>query len=129
MSIKLTNINALDWYSMGTTGITWLNGNHDIIFTHGIWLTGMIGDTLIGTTSGWGLDYSPGPIIDGQAAMIVQPEDSNTYRIYHIDQNSGPGDSDYDEWPVHLTIQMDLLKYMDIKLRIWFIMMLIQAMI
>ena len=100
MSIKLTNINALDWYSMGTTGITWLNGNHDIIFTHGIWLTGMIGDTLIGTTSGWGLDYSPGPIIDGQAAMIVQPEGSNTYRIYHIGQNSGPGDSDYDEWPV-----------------------------
>jgi hypothetical protein len=100
MSVRLTNINALDWYTTGDIGISWLNGNHDIVFTHGIWLSGMIGDTLIGTTSSWGLDYSPGPIIDGQAAMIVQPENSNSYRIYHIDQNSGPGNPDYDEWPV-----------------------------
>jgi hypothetical protein len=100
MSVKLTNVNALDWYSGWGSGIEWIDGDHDVVFTHGIWLSGMIGDTLVGTTSSWGLDYSPGPIIDGQAAILTNPADSLAYRIYHIDLNSGTGDFDYDEWPV-----------------------------
>ncbi|MBL7013779.1 MAG: T9SS type A sorting domain-containing protein [Candidatus Marinimicrobia bacterium] len=102
MSINLTNVNSLNWFIEGSyIGVEWLSGNNYLVFTHGLWLTGMADDSLIGTTSSWGLAYSPGPIIDGQAAMIAQPNDSTEYRIYHIDQNSGPGDSDYDEWPVH----------------------------
>ncbi len=102
MSINLTNVNALNWFIEGSyIGVEWLSGANDLVFTHGLWLTGMADGSLMGTTSSWGFDYSPGPIIDNQAAMIAQPNDSTTYRIYHIDQNSGPGDSDYDEWPVH----------------------------
>lgn len=100
MLVNLTNVNVLDWYTTDSQlGIRWIDGDHVLVFTHGIWLTGMANDSLIGTTSGWGLDYSPGPIMDGQAAMIAQPQDSSSYRIYHIDQNSGPGDADYDDWP------------------------------
>lgn len=100
MSAYLTNINYLYWQGNYISGITQIDGNHEIIWGHGIWLTGMIEDTLVGTSPSWIYDYSPGLIIDGQAGMLANPADSLAYRIYHIDQNSVPGDLDYDEWPV-----------------------------
>lgn len=80
-----TNIGRLDWH----TGIRWVEGDHWVEFQHGLWVTGLISDSLIGTTSGWAIDHSPGPIIDGQAAMLIHPEDSTKYRVYHIYSSSG----------------------------------------
>lgn len=101
LQLHLTNVGSLDWRTTGWKGISWLDeDNSGVEFDHGLWFTGIIDDLLIGTTSSYALDFSPGPIINGQAAMIVNPEDSLLYRIYHIDSSSGPGDIDYDEWPI-----------------------------
>ena len=100
MSAKVTNVGMLDWQHSNGSAIRWLNGDEEIIFAHGLWINGMMNDTLIGTTPLWIADYSEGPIIDGQAATLIQPEDSSMYRVYHIDQSSNIGDPDYDDWPV-----------------------------
>ncbi len=105
MRAQLTNVGALDWRSSNKPGLYWLGQNgsiweRSIEFDHGLWLSGYHQDTLITAASSWNLEYSQGPIINGAAAMIAAPEDSTTYRIYHIDNTSGPGDPDYDQWPV-----------------------------
>ena len=100
MSARITNIGALDWYTDGRAGIRWLEGDYDVEFTHGLWVTGIMNDNLIGTSSSWSIDFSPGPIIDGQAAMLANHENEHLYRVYNINRNSSPGDPDYDEWPV-----------------------------
>ncbi len=100
MTAKITNIGMLDWQHSNGSAIRWMAGDEEIIFAHGLWINGIMNDSLIGTTSMWIPDFSEGPVIDGQAAILVQPEDSTLYRVYHIDQSSNTGDPDYDEWPV-----------------------------
>lgn len=105
MHAQLTNVGSLDWRPFNKPGIYWLGYNgsvweRSVEFDHGLWLSGYQQDSLITTASCWDLEYSQGPIINGEAAMIAAPEDSTDYRIYHIDNASGPGDPDYDQWPI-----------------------------
>jgi len=71
-----------------------------LVYGHGLWIFGIRNDTLMGAVSMFSQNYTPGPIIGGQAAAIVAPEDSSLYRSYKLTSSSGPGDKDYDEWPV-----------------------------
>jgi len=95
------------WYQSpypwgGSGSIFWPKENEStIVFQHGLWLTGYQNESLIGVTPFWDANYTPGPMIDGQAAIIASPEDSALYRGYIITSESGPGDLDYDEWPSH----------------------------
>jgi len=45
MTIHLTNVGILDWWCYGTgqIAICWTNNNYPIVWTHGIYLTGLIG--------------------------------------------------------------------------------------
>ena len=85
----------------GVTGISWPRGefSRPLVYDHGFWVIGFQNDTLVGAVPFWDANYSPGPMIDGQAAVIVAPQDSNLYRSYLLTDSSGPGDPDFDEWP------------------------------
>lgn len=87
-------------------GARWLALNpvygETIIFDHGPWVVGKVnGDPILSIIQWWkAWNYSPGPIINGQAAMLVHPEDSLKYRAYKITQGDDDSNPDYAEWPV-----------------------------
>lgn len=78
-----------------------------IIFDHGPWLIGKIGADTVLSISQWFSTYSPGPIINGQAAMLIHPEDSLRYRSYKITKGDDDTNPDYAEWPVDFGAPVD----------------------
>jgi hypothetical protein len=79
----------------------------EIVFDHGMWLTGKIGDSVKSAIREWWYQYSPGPIIDGLPALDSHPEDSLKYRIYKITQNDDESNPDYAEWPAEFGAPVD----------------------
>jgi len=73
-----------------------------IIYDHGPWFVGKVeGEPILSIIQWWkAWNYSPGPIINGQAAMLIHPEDSLKYRAYKITQGDDNTNPDYAEWPV-----------------------------
>jgi hypothetical protein len=78
-----------------------------ILFDHGPWLVGKIGADTVVSLSQWFSTYSPGPIINGQAAMLIHPEDSLRYRSYKITKGDDDTNPDYAEWPVDFGAPVD----------------------
>jgi len=72
-----------------------------IMYDQGPWIVGkIVNDTLL-SISQWNYSsYSPGPIINGQAAMLIHPEDSLKYRSYKISKGDDETNPDYAEWPI-----------------------------
>jgi len=96
---EFTNDGRLNYY----VGIQWPKGIssfHEVVFEHGFWLFAYRNDTLIASTPFFRPLYTPGPIIDGQAGILAMSDDRYRFRSFIVDHNSGPGDPDYDEWPV-----------------------------
>jgi hypothetical protein len=90
MSSNVGNIDGLGGFWEILSGDEW---NQWIIFDHGPWIIGKIGSDTVFSLSQWFSSYSPGPIINGQAAMLIHPENSLKYRSYKItggDDNSNP---------------------------------------
>jgi hypothetical protein len=70
-------------------------GDLTAVYTAGLWLGGEVaGETRIAVAE-YGTEFVPGPMVGGGPA----PDDPS-FRVYKIDRMSGPGDPDYDEWPV-----------------------------
>ncbi|MCK4821439.1 hypothetical protein KA005_37080, partial [bacterium] len=63
-------------------------------------MLGKINDIPYWSYGRWSSVYSPGPIIDGQAAMLVNPQDSLRYRVYKISKGDDISKPDYQDWPV-----------------------------
>ena len=85
------------------TGFSWsqLNNYQSIVFDQGLWVVGKISGEPVLTMNEWYTTYSPGPIINGQSAMLLHPEDSLRYRIYKINKgDNSVSNPDYLEWPV-----------------------------
>ncbi|MDZ7766082.1 MAG: hypothetical protein U5K00_16960 [Melioribacteraceae bacterium] len=78
-----------------------------IIFDHGMCLIGKVDDSVRAGIRQWTFDYSRGPIINGQPAMEVNPQDSNRYRIYRITEGDDDSNPDYDDWPFDFGAPMD----------------------
>jgi hypothetical protein len=74
---------------------------NQIIYDQGPWFIGKINGepilSIIQWTKGW--NYSPGPIIQNTAAMLIHPEDSLRYRVYKISKGDDQTNPDYAEWP------------------------------
>lgn len=67
------------------------------MYTAGIWVAGKIGQETRVTVAEYQTEYSPGVILpDGGWSDPSLPR----YRTYKLTSQSGPGDPDYDEWPV-----------------------------
>lgn len=71
-----------------------------ITYGYGLHVIGKINNFPHLAISQWQSAYSPGPIIDGQAAMLIHPEDSLRYRVYKISRGDDNSNPDYAEWPI-----------------------------
>jgi hypothetical protein len=71
-----------------------------IVFDQAPWIIGKINGEIILSGGQWFSAYSPGPIINGQAAMLVHPEDSLKYRVFKINKGDDNSNPDYVEWPI-----------------------------
>ena len=106
-TLDVNNIRLVTSNVGNCDGANWLmlnpNGYGEvIIYDHGPWLVGKVSDDPILSIIQWwkAWNYSPGPIINGQAAMLIHPEDSLKYRAYRITQGDDDTNPDYAEWPV-----------------------------
>jgi hypothetical protein len=80
---------------------------NDIVYCVSPWIVGKFnGEPAAAIKEAYSL-YSPGPIINGQAGIIVQPEDSLTFRIYKISKGDDNSNPDYAEWPDTLGAPVD----------------------
>jgi len=72
-----------------------------IVYDNGPWILGKINGERVLSINQWVKNYSPGPIVNGQSAMLIHPEDSLKYRVYKISRGDNNTNPDYDEWPVN----------------------------
>ena len=98
----MNNYGNLNSYNIpNPTGILWgTNSYNQIVYDQGIWVIGKIQNKVHLSFNEWLSSYSPGPILDGTAAMISHPEDSTRYRVYKISKGDNAANNiDYAEWP------------------------------
>lgn len=70
--------------------------NRTVVYSAGIMLSGKVGGTIRTAVAAYeSPEFAPGPI-SGGTFIPDQP----SFRVYRIDRSSGPGDPDYDNWPV-----------------------------
>ena len=80
----------------GNAGMEWPRGSGKTInFQSGIWIGGMVGAQIRTAVAEYVTEFTPG-VFEG----APDNQDDPRFRIYTIDKNSGPGDVDWDEWPV-----------------------------
>jgi len=94
----VTNHGSFAWdLTTGDPGLTYPKGtDKQAVFASGLWLGAMINDTIHVTVAEYSMEYSPGAMFEGGPA--ADPNDPR-WQVYKIDVNSGPGDSDWDQWP------------------------------
>ena len=82
---------------------------NQIIYDQGPWFIGKINGEPILSIIQWikGWNYSPGPIIQNTAAMLIHPEDSLRYRVYKISKGDDQTNPDYAEWPTDFGAPLD----------------------
>ncbi len=73
--------------------------NREIIYDYGIGFIGKVNNSRRWALAQWGSMYSPGPIINGEAAMVANPADSLKYRVYKINRGDDNSNPDYAQWP------------------------------
>jgi hypothetical protein len=95
-------------YQSGYWPDTTIFQNHSILFDWGPWVVGKVNGMPMMGFSQWGSCYSPGPVINGQAAMNVSPGDSLRYRVYRIAHgDNAQTNPDYRDWPSDLGAPLD----------------------
>ena len=83
-----------------------LNGT-SIVYAQGLWMLGKINGEKHASVTEWNTHFSPGPIINGQPAMIYNPLDSARYTIYKINKGDDHNNPDYNNWPIDLGAPVD----------------------
>lgn len=83
-----------------------LNGT-GIVYAQGLWMLGKINGEKHASITEWNTHFSPGPIINGQAAMLYNPLDSARYTIYKINKDDDYNNPDYSNWPIDLGAPVD----------------------
>jgi hypothetical protein len=104
-SSNVGNCEGAKWWALGDSA----NAQNWIIYDHGPWLVGKLNEDSVLAIIQWhkGWSYSPGPIIDDQAAMLIHPEDSVKYRVYRISKGDDNTNPDYAEWPDEFGAPLD----------------------
>jgi hypothetical protein len=99
LEMVVTNHGSFGWdLESGDPGLIYPAGSSTaVLFAGGIWIFGMTDEGLRGAIGEYSQEYAAGVIYpDGSWS----PESSPQYRVYKLTETSGPGDQDYDEWPV-----------------------------
>jgi hypothetical protein len=74
-----------------------VNTDRTCMYSAGIWVAGQVGQEIRVTVAEYDTEYHPGVILEGGGwSDPTLPR----YRTYKLTPLSGPGDPDYDEWPV-----------------------------
>lgn len=81
--------------------------NTEIVYDQGLWILGKINAEKHASVTEWNTHFSPGPIINGQPAMLYNPSDSARYTIYKINKGDGQNNPDYSNWPSDLGAPVD----------------------
>jgi hypothetical protein len=104
----LSNTGKIDW-TVNYQRVTWapLEEYNTIVYNQGLWVLGKINDIPYWSYGRWSSVYSPGPIIDGEAAMLINPQDSLRYRVYKISKGDDSSNPDYQDWPVDFGAPVD----------------------
>jgi hypothetical protein len=95
----VTNHGSFAWdLTTGDPGLTYPKGtDKQAVFASGLWVGALVDGDIRVVVAEYSTEYGPGPMMNqGPATNPNAPE----YRVYKIDVNSGPGDTDWDEWPV-----------------------------
>lgn len=71
------------------------NPDRILMYSGGLFLGGKVGGETRVTVAAYDLEYVPGPMAGGHFLP-----DNSSFRVYKIDTTSGPGDLDYDNWPI-----------------------------
>jgi len=113
-TVDVNNIRLVTSNVGNSDGARWLRlqslGYSDrIIYDQGPWIVGKVnGEPILSIIQWWkAWNYSPGPIINGEAAMLIHPEDSLKYRTYKITEGDDDTNPDYDQWPVEFGAPVD----------------------
>ncbi|MBK7629325.1 MAG: T9SS type A sorting domain-containing protein [Ignavibacteriales bacterium] len=83
-----------------------LNGT-SIVYAQGLWMLGKINGEKHASVTEWNTHFSPGPIINGQPAMLYNPLDSARYTVYKINKGDDQNNPDYNNWPIDLGAPVD----------------------
>lgn len=87
-------VHSWDGFYYPFTGDTATTGDSSLIYSAGLWLGGTINSETRVAVAEYDHDYVPGPMENG-----TYLPDSPEFRVYKIDESSGPGDPDWDNWP------------------------------
>ncbi|NCS88278.1 MAG: hypothetical protein AUK34_09200 [Ignavibacteria bacterium CG2_30_36_16] len=101
ISVNASNIGDTDIWLFSSGGAKWdlLGTNNNIIvYDHGPWIIGKINNEVKAGLVKWISSFSPGPIINGKAALDILPQDSLKYRVYKISKNDSINNPDVIEW-------------------------------
>lgn len=79
----------------------------EIVYDQGLWILGKINGENHASVTEWNTHFSPGPIINGQPAMIYNALDSARYTIYKINKGDDHNNPDYNNWPTDLGAPVD----------------------
>ncbi len=95
----VTNHGSFAWdLTTGDPGLTYPKGtNKQAVFASGLWVGGLVDGVIRVAVAEYSSEYGPGPMMGGGPATNPNAPE---YRVYKIDGDSGPGDADWDEWPV-----------------------------
>lgn len=87
----------------------WAGGGSDMIYDQGLWITGKRNGSVGCLPYLWSSSsYSPGPIISGQPALKVRPQDAARYRVYGLTRGDTPElNPDVTAWPADLGAPTD----------------------
>ena len=96
----------------GGLGAYWTRGadtgyQNTIVWDQGPWIIGKVKGIPSAAMALWQGSYAPGPIIGGQPALLVRPQDSSRYHPYKISYNTSTTDSDFIAWPTDLGAPSD----------------------
>jgi len=81
--------------------------NTIIVYEQGLWMLGKINGEKRASVTEWNTHFSPGPIINGQPAMLYNPLDSARYTVYKINKGDDHNNPDYNNWPTDLGAPVD----------------------
>ena len=80
----------------GNSGMSWPRGTRKTInYQAGLWLAGKVLGNIRTAAAEFSSEFTPGTY-----SGAPDNQSDPLFRIYVIDRHSGPGETDYDEWPV-----------------------------
>ncbi len=111
MLVDLNNVGGIDRQSNLSSWDGWNTQYYYesiVMYDQGLWILGKRNGAIGCLPYPWVSPFSPGPVINGQPALKVNPQDASRYRTYRIARGeTAASNSDFAEWPSDLGAPVD----------------------